>query len=93
MSGLIALMGTPDNVPGPINLGNPGEFTMLELATKVIEMVGSNSELKFLPLPDDDPVRRRPDITRAQEVLGWSPTISLDEGLRPTVEFFRELVA
>lgn len=91
VSGLIALMNTPDEVTGPINLGNPGEFTMLELATKVIEMVGSGSELKYLPLPDDDPVRRKPDITLAQQQLGWSPTISLDEGLKPTVDYFRGL--
>ena len=91
VSGLIALMNTPDDVTGPINLGNPGEFTMLELATKVIEMVGSGSELKYLPLPDDDPVRRKPDITLAQQQLGWSPTISLDEGLKPTVDYFRGL--
>jgi UDP-glucuronate decarboxylase len=91
VSGLIALMNTPDDVTGPINLGNPGEFTMLELATKVIEMVGSGSELKYLPLPDDDPVRRKPDITLAQQQLGWSPTISLDQGLEPTVDYFRKL--
>jgi UDP-glucuronate decarboxylase len=91
VSGLIALMNTSDDVTGPINLGNPGEFTMLELATKVIEMVGSGSELKYLPLPDDDPVRRKPDITLAQQQLGWSPTISLDEGLKPTVDYFRGL--
>jgi UDP-glucuronate decarboxylase len=91
VSGLIALMNTPDDVTGPINLGNPGEFTMLELATKVLEMVGSGSELKYLPLPDDDPVRRKPDITLAQEKLGWAPTVSLDEGLAPTVAYFREL--
>jgi UDP-glucuronate decarboxylase len=64
---------------------------MLELATKVIEMVGSGSELKYLPLPDDDPVRRKPDITLAQQQLGWSPTISLDQGLEPTVDYFRKL--
>ena len=92
VDGLVALMGTPDDVTGPVNLGNPGEFTMLELATKVLEMVKSGSELKYLPLPDDDPVRRRPDIGLAQELLGWSPTISLDEGLARTVAYFRDLV-
>ncbi len=92
VSGLIALMSTPDDVTGPINLGNPGEFTMVELATKVLELVKSGSELKYLPLPDDDPVRRRPDIGRARELLGWSPTISLDEGLARTIAYFRDVV-
>jgi len=94
VTGLIALMNTGDDVTGPVNLGNPGEFTMLELATKVLELVGnSGSELKYLPLPEDDPVRRRPDITRAKELLEWQPTISLDEGLARTIAYFRELVA
>lgn len=92
VSGLIGLMNTPDEVTGPVNLGNPGEFTMIELATKVLELVGGDSELRHLPLPSDDPVRRRPDITRAQELLGWSPTIALDEGLVHTVDYFRKLV-
>jgi UDP-glucuronate decarboxylase len=92
VSGLVALMGTSDDVTGPVNLGNPGEFTMLELATKVLELVKSGSELKYLPLPDDDPVRRRPDIGLAQEVLGWGPTISLDEGLARTIAYFRDVV-
>jgi UDP-glucuronate decarboxylase len=93
VSGLIALMETPDSVTGPVNLGNPGEFTMIELATKVLELVESGSELKYLPLPEDDPVRRRPDITRAKELLGWGPTISLDEGLARTIAYFQETVA
>ena len=86
-------METSDRVTGPINLGNPGEFTMVELATKVLELVDSGSELKYLPLPEDDPVRRRPDITLARELLAWSPTISLDEGLARTIAYFRDLVA
>ena len=93
VTGLISLMGTSDDVTGPINLGNPGEFTMIELATKVLELVDSGSELKYLPLPEDDPTRRRPDITRARELLGWSPTISLDEGLARTIAYFRDLAA
>jgi UDP-glucuronate decarboxylase len=93
VTGLVALMGTGDDVTGPVNLGNPGEFTMVELATKVLELVGSGSELKYLPLPADDPVRRRPDIGRARELLGWSPTISLDEGLARTIAYFRDVVA
>jgi UDP-glucuronate decarboxylase len=92
VGGLIKLMNT-EGLHDPINLGNPGEFTMVELATKVLELVDSGSELKFMPLPEDDPVRRRPDITRARELLEWSPTISLDEGLARTIAYFRELAA
>jgi UDP-glucuronate decarboxylase len=90
---LILLMQTPDNVTGPINLGNPGEFTMLELATKVIELVGNGGTIEHRPLPVDDPVRRLPNIDMAREVLGWKPTVGLDDGLRRTVEYFRELMA
>jgi len=92
VTGLIALMNTPPDVTGPINIGNPGEFTMLELAAKVIELVGSGSKLVHEPLPTDDPIRRKPNIEQAQRVLGWNPTVSLDEGLKPTVEYFRGLV-
>ncbi len=92
VTGLIALMESPPEVTGPINIGNPGEFTMLELAEKVIELVGSGSKLVHEPLPTDDPVRRKPNIDKAQSILGWSPTVSLDEGLKPTVEYFRGLV-
>jgi UDP-glucuronate decarboxylase len=90
---LILLMQTPDDVTGPINLGNPGEFTMLELATKVIELVGNGGTIEHRPLPVDDPVRRLPNIDMAREVLGWKPTVGLDDGLRRTVEYFRELMA
>ena len=93
VTGLVSLMNTSDDVTGPINLGNPGEFTMVELATKILELVDSGSELKYLPLPEDDPVRRRPDITRARDLLEWSPTISLDEGLARTIAYFRDLAA
>ena len=93
VSGLIALMDSPPEVTGPINIGNPGEFTMLELAEKVIALVGSDSKVVHEPLPTDDPVRRKPNIDKAQSLLGWSPTISLDEGLKPTVEYFRGMVA
>ncbi len=92
VTGLIALMDSPPEVTGPINIGNPGEFTMLELAEKVIALVGGDSKLVHEPLPTDDPVRRKPNIDRAQELLGWSPTVSLDQGLKPTVEYFRGLV-
>ena len=93
VSGLIALMDSPPEVTGPINIGNPGDFTMLELAEKVIALVGGDSKVVHEPLPTDDPVRRKPDIDKAQSLLGWSPTVSLDEGLKPTVEYFRGLVA
>jgi UDP-glucuronate decarboxylase len=92
VDGLIALMNTPDEVTGPINLGNPGEFTMTELATKVLKIVGNDGSIEHRPLPSDDPVRRRPDIDKARELLGWSPTVGLDEGLERTVEYFRELL-
>ena len=91
VSGLIALMDTDDGVTGPINLGNPGEFTMLELATKVLDIVGSGGDVIHQPLPSDDPVRRKPNIDQAQQLLGWSPTVHLDEGLARTVAYFREL--
>jgi UDP-glucuronate decarboxylase len=89
VDGLIRLMNTPDDVPGPINLGNPGEFTMLELATKVLDLVGSAAGIEYRPLPQDDPVRRKPNIERARELLDWQPTVTLDEGLARTVEYFR----
>jgi UDP-glucuronate decarboxylase len=89
---LIRLMNTPPEVTGPINLGNPVEFTMLELAAKVLELVGSGGPIEHLPLPSDDPVRRRPNIERAQELLDWSPAVPLDEGLARTVEYFRGIL-
>ena len=75
---------------GPMNLGNPGEFTMLELAEKVLSITGSNSELVYMPLPADDPTQRKPDITKAHQVLGWEPTIRLDDGLKKTVDYFKD---
>jgi UDP-glucuronate decarboxylase len=92
VDGLIALMNTDDGVTGPINLGNPGEFTMLELATQVLDIVGSGGEVIHQPLPADDPVRRKPNIDQAQKLLGWTPTVPLAEGLTRTVEYFRELL-
>ena len=80
------------SVPGPINLGNPGEFSMIELAQKVIEMTGSKSIIVQQPLPQDDPKQRRPDITKAQGKLNWNPTISLDDGLKKTIEYFKTVV-
>ena len=92
VEGLIRLMETGDDVTGPVNLGNPGEFTMLELAEKVTELA-QGEQIRHEPLPADDPTRRRPDIGRAQDLLGWAPTIELDEGLKRTVEYFREHLA
>jgi UDP-glucuronate decarboxylase len=89
IDGLIAMMRSDDSVIGPINLGNPGEFTIGELASMVIEMTGTDSGIEYLPLPQDDPIRRQPDITRAKTTLGWEPTIALREGLNTTIEYFR----
>lgn len=89
VAGLIAMMNVA-NFKGPVNLGNPGEFTILTLAEKVIKMTASPSKLVFKELPSDDPVRRRPDIDLAKERLGWSPTIDIDAGLVKTIEYFRE---
>ncbi|NDV26246.1 UDP-glucuronic acid decarboxylase family protein [Desulfovibrio sp. JC010] len=90
IDGFLTLMATPDEVTGPVNLGNPNEFTIRELAEKVIEMTGSKSELIFKPLPGDDPKQRKPDITRAKE-LGWEPSIQLEKGLVSTIEYFKTL--
>jgi len=90
--GMIRLMNSPDDFTGPVNLGNPGEFTILELAEKVISLTGSRSEIVFNSLPSDDPKQRKPDIRLAREKLGWKPKISLDEGLGKTVEYFKHLL-
>lgn len=88
IEGLIRLMGTPDDIAGPINLGNPKEFTMNELATKVLELTQSASEIVFKPLPMDDPKQRQPDISLARRILGWEPLINLEEGLPKTIDYF-----
>jgi UDP-glucuronate decarboxylase len=90
--GLISLMNSPDEVTGPINMGNPGEFTMLDLARKVIMLSGSVSQLELKPLPSDDPKQRQPDITLARRILNWEPTVFLDEGLALTIEYFKTLL-
>lgn len=89
VEGFIRLMDTDKDVTGPVNLGNPGQFTMLELAQKVIALTGSKSELLFGDLPEDDPKQRQPDIALAKRELDWEPTISLDQGLKYTVDYFR----
>lgn len=91
VAGFMAFMETAPEVSGPINLGNPVEFTIRELAELVVEMTGSKSELVFRPLPQDDPMQRKPDITRARETLGWEPSIPLRQGLVKTIEYFSEL--
>jgi UDP-glucuronate decarboxylase len=92
IDGLVAMMHSGDEVTGPINLGNPGEFTIAELANLVIEQTGVDPGIEYLPLPVDDPVRRQPDITRAKNTLGWAPTIPLVEGLTRTIAYFRTSV-
>jgi UDP-glucuronate decarboxylase len=93
IDGMIRLMNSDDEVTGPINIGNPGEFSMLELATAVIGATGSASSIEFQPLPLDDPRQRQPDITKAKEVLGWTPTIDLIQGLERTISYFETELA
>jgi UDP-glucuronate decarboxylase len=89
--GILRMMDT-DGFHGPVNLGNPGEFTILELAQKVIDLTGSRSVLEYHPLPENDPTRRRPDISLAEERLGWSPKVPLEEGLTETIRYFDTLL-
>jgi len=93
VAGMIAMMGTETAVTGPVNLGNPGEFTMIELARLVIELTGSRSRLVHQPLPPDDPRQRRPDISKARDLLGWEPTVALRDGLGKTIAYFDGLLA
>lgn len=90
VDGLIKLMDSPDSFTGPVNIGNPNEFTIKYLADLVIKMTGSHSKVVYLPLPQDDPRQRKPDITLAQKELGWQPDIKLEEGLAKTIEYFRK---
>ncbi len=93
VEGFIRMMNTDDSFIGPVNIGNPGEFTMIELAEKVIELTGSKSKLVFLPLPQDDPMQRKPDITVAQrELNNWEPKISLEDGLIKTIDYFKTVI-
>ncbi len=89
VEGIIKMMATEKGVTGPINLGNPGEFSILELAEMVIKLTKTKSKIVFKPLPKDDPKRRRPDITKAKEILDWQPTVPLEEGLKRTIEYFK----
>jgi UDP-glucuronate decarboxylase len=91
VDGLIKLMNSKEQLTGPINLGNPGEFTIKELAEKVVKMTNSTSKIIYASLPQDDPTQRRPDIRQAKAKLGWDPKITLDEGLKPTIDFFQSL--
>ena len=93
VEGMVRLMNSPAEVTGPINVGNPGEFTVKELADLVIDLVGSTAGVEYLPLPQDDPIRRQPEITRAKEQLRWEPKVSLAGGLPRAVEYFRKVVA
>ncbi len=86
---LVSLMATGDDFTGPVNLGNPGEFTILQLAEKVVALTGSRSQLVFKPLPEDDPMQRKPDISLAARELAWKPTLPLEEGLKKTIAYFR----
>jgi UDP-glucuronate decarboxylase len=89
---MIKMMASPQGFTGPVNLGNPGEFTMLELAEKVLSKVGGKSKIVFKPLPQDDPKMRRPDISFAKKELDWERTIPLKEGLKKTIEYFKTII-
>jgi UDP-glucuronate decarboxylase len=93
IDGLMKLMDTPDEFTGPVNLGNPSEFTILQLAQLAKKMTGSSSKIVFNPLPQDDPTQRQPDMTLARETLGWMPKTPLEEGLQKTIAYFKDLLA
>lgn len=90
---MVRMMATSDDFTGPVNTGNPGEFTMLELAQKIIDLTGSKSKIIYMPLPGDDPKQRQPDITLAKEKLGWEPQIKLEEGLLKTIPYFEDVLS
>ena len=92
IDGMLRMMGSPKEIVGPINLGNPGEVTVVELAEKILYITESKSRLVFQPLPQDDPQRRQPDISMARQKLGWSPKVTLDDGLKETVAYFRHVL-
>ncbi|MBM4137044.1 MAG: SDR family NAD-dependent epimerase/dehydratase, partial [Nitrospira sp.] len=92
IDGLMKLMNSPDDFTGPVNLGNPHEFSILELAQKVIKQTGAKSKIVFQPLPPDDPTQRQPNITLAKAKLNWHPSIPLNEGLKKTIKYFKKLI-
>lgn len=92
LEGMIRLMNSPDSFTGPVNMGNPGEFTILELAEKVISITGSKSKIVHQPLPADDPLQRQPDISMARNEFGWEPKIALEDGLLKTIEYFKTII-
>jgi UDP-glucuronate decarboxylase len=89
---MVRIMATDASLTGPINIGNPGEYSMLQLAETVLRLTQSRSKLIFKPLPSDDPKQRRPDISIAKSKLGWEPKVSLEDGLAPTIAYFRQLI-
>jgi UDP-glucuronate decarboxylase len=89
VEGMIRMMNAPDDFSGPVNIGNPNEFSILELSEKVIALTGSKSKIIHRPLPEDDPLQRRPDITLARDRLGWEPQIQLEDGLKRTIDYFK----
>jgi UDP-glucuronate decarboxylase len=93
VEGFIRMMGTSDDFIGPVNIGNPGEYTILQLAQKVIELTNSTSKLINMPLPQDDPIQRKPDITLAKDKLNWEPSVPLDEGLTKTIAYFEKKIS
>ena len=92
VEGMILLMNSPDDFTGPVNIGNPGEYTIIQLAQRIIELTNSSSKLIHLPLPQDDPIQRKPDITLAKSKLNWEPKVPLDEGLAKTIAYFTNLL-
>jgi UDP-glucuronate decarboxylase len=90
--GMVGLMNSPSTVSGPINMGNPEEYTIAELAELIVKMTGSKSNMSFHDLPVDDPKQRKPDITLAKSILGWTPSVSVNDGLKSTIEYFKELM-
>ncbi len=93
ITGMILLMNTDDSIKGPINVGNPSEFTILQLAQQVIDLTGSKSKIVYEALPTDDPMQRQPDITLAKEILNWEPKVKLEEGLKKTIEYFKNTIS
>ncbi|MFM8459011.1 MAG: SDR family NAD-dependent epimerase/dehydratase, partial [Chthoniobacterales bacterium] len=90
VEGFLRLMASPGELTGPVNLGNPGEFTMIELAEQVLKLTGSRSKIIHMPLPQDDPRQRQPDITLARKYLKWEPTVPLEQGIERTIDYFRK---